>query len=271
MIADPIQRRAAPLLQPGDPEAVVRLNADSDAPVVLVCEHAGQAIPIGLGDLGLGAVDRARHIGWDIGAGAVTRKLAAALGAPAVLLNYSRLVIDCNRPPEAEDSIPEISDGIGVPGNVALRDEDRAMRIAALFDPFQAAVSALLRSKPRLATLSVHSFTPRMGGTDRPWDVGLLHRHDTTTAERLRRYLLEADPALCIGMNQPYQIDDASDWFVPRHGEASGLAHCLIEIRNDHIRDTAGQSHWAALLTDAINRLTKELTDAAYPQPSAGR
>ena len=265
MSTAPPERHAAHLLQPGDPDPVVILNAGSDAKVVLVCEHAGQAIPIDLGDLGLSEADRAKHIGWDIGAGAVTRMVASALGAPAVLQHYSRLVIDCNRPPEAPDAMPEISDGIVVPGNVSLTEESREMRITALFEPFQVAVSRLLENKPRLATLSIHSFTQQMEGINRPWDVGLLFRADTTTAERLREFFLDADPTLCVGMNQPYQIEDASDWFVPHHGEASGLAHCLVEIRNDLICDLKGQARWAELLTDAINHLTKDLPDEAYP------
>jgi len=240
------------LLTARDPAPVERVNAESDHPVLLVCEHAGQAVPERLAGLGVSAETLDAHVGWDIGARAVTLQMAATLGAPAVLQRFSRLVIDCNRPPEAPDSMPETSDGVAVPGNSGLDPAARQARTLEIFDPFQAATATLLAHPRRKAAFAIHSFTPQMGGRARPWDIGFLFRHDTVTSAALSKAVTGLRPDLTIGMNQPYQIEDASDWFVPRHGEARGIAHSLIEIRNDHISGPAGQAAFAELLSTAI-------------------
>ena len=240
------------LLSGKDPDPVELVNVHSDHPVVLVCEHAGQAVPTSLNGLGLspGALDA--HIGWDIGAREVTLRLAKALGTPAVLQRYSRLVIDCNRPPEAPDAVPAISDGVLVPENAGLDSKARQARVSEIFEPFNDATAALLDHPDRRAAFAIHSFTPSIGGRTRPWDIGFLYRHDDKTSPLLRDAIAVIRPDLLIGMNEPYQIEDASDWFVPQHGEARGFAHSLIEIRNDQIVDVAGQEVFADLLSAAI-------------------
>ena len=245
------------LLSANDPRPVRLLNETSTHPVLLVCEHAGQAIPEQLLGLGLAPGDLDRHIGWDIGAGAVTQILAEALSVPAVMQNYSRLVIDCNRPPEAPDAMPPVSDQIAVPKNQGLTADDRASRIAEIFDPYQAAVAKALSHPARRAVLSIHSFTPNLAGVARPWDIAFLYRGDRQTPELLRQIVLSRDPTLNVGMNVPYQIEDASDWFVPRHGEPIGLPHSLIEIRNDLIANATGQARWAELLRHGIETLVE--------------
>lgn len=247
------------LLGPQDPPPVEVINAASDHPLLLVCEHAGTSVPKALNGLGIAQQDRDSHVFWDIGAEAVTRIMAEALGAPAVLQPYSRLVIDCNRPPDAPDGIPEVNHGVQVPGNRGLSGAARAARIAEIFDPFQATVRRHLERQPRKIVLSIHSFTPLLAGEPRPWHVGFLFRQDAQTSNHLARFIADAQPELTIGMNQPYQIDDASDWFVPQHGEVSGLPHSLIEIRNDLIGGSQGQQAWADILTAAINRYLKEV------------
>ncbi len=227
--------------------------------MVVVCEHAGRAIPQALGALGLppGAVDL--HIGWDIGAAAVARGLARRLGAAAILQPYSRLVIDCNRPLGVRDSIPETSDGVEAPGNRGLSQRDREAREREIFAPFHAAVAAeLSRLKPRLA-LSIHSYTASLGGVERRWDAGLLFRKDERTSALLLAALRRRRPELEIGCNVPYDIDDESDYFVPVHGEGRGIPHSLVEIRNDHLRDEAGCEGWAALLADCVRRSCRSL------------
>ena len=231
-----IKSECAPLLTDRDLAPVTLLNEASTHPVLLVCEHAGQGIPESLLGLGLKPGDLDRHIGWDIGAAAVTRRLAHMSGAPAVMQNFSRLVIDCNRPPEATDAMPTISDQTTVPGNWALSEDDRAARVREIFNPYQSAVSAALSHPARRLVISAQS------------------------PAHLRQSLLLQDPTLTIGMNEPYQIEDASDWFVPRHGEASGLPHSLIEIRNDLISENEGQDRWAALL----NHATKSVLEGIH-------
>lgn len=248
-----------PLLGGDDPAPVTVLNPESDHPVLLVCEHAGRAVPQALNGLGMKADDRDSHVGWDIGAEAVTRLMAETLGAPAVLQSYSRLVIDCNRPPEAPDAIPESNHGVSVPGNREVDNAARVARVREIFEPFQDKVAEYLRRPSRQMVLAIHSFTPALGRTPRPWEIGFLFRHETHASTHLARLVQEARPELNIGMNEPYQIDDESDWFVPQHGEASGLPHSLIEIRNDQIRDSQGQAAWAETLSTAINRYLKEV------------
>lgn len=247
------------LLSKVDPKPVEIVNQNSDHPLLLICEHAGRAIPGKLGNLGLSAGDIDSHIGWDIGAEAVTRTMAQALGASAVIQRYSRLVIDCNRPPDAPDAMPETSDGVAIPDNSALDPAARDARVTEIFKPFHKAVERCLEQHPRRIVLSIHSFTQSMDGTLRPWDIGFLFRKDTETSHHLSRFIHEAHPRLTIGMNQPYQINDASDWFVPHHGEARGIPHSLIEIRNDLIRGPEEQAKWAETLVVATNRYLKEV------------
>ncbi len=243
---------------PNDPAPVEIVNPHSQHPVLLVCEHAGQTIPQRLGNLGLAPGDIDRHIGWDVGAEAVARRIAAAIGCTCVIQHYSRLVIDCNRPPNASDSVPEISDGTEVPANRDLEPQAREARINAIFAPYDKALSTCFERSPRQAAFSIHSFTPHFGGKTRPWDVGFLFRTDQRTSGWLADYFKAADPELVIGMNEPYRIDDLSDWFVPVHCEARGLPHSLIEIRNDHIETVEGQERWTRLLCHAFNRWLRE-------------
>jgi predicted N-formylglutamate amidohydrolase len=251
--------RALKLLTKNDPPPVEILNPHSDHPLLLICEHAGQAIPERLGGLGISRADLNTHIGWDIGAKAVTQAMAHALGAPAVFQRYSRLVIDCNRPPDASDAMPMVSDGVDIPGNQGLGLNARDARRQEIFDPFHDAVATCFAQHPRRMVLSIHSFTPAMDGISRPWDIGFLFRKDTETSRYLERFVREAQPHLIIGMNQPYQIDDRSDWFVPHHGEARRIPHSLIEIRNDLIQEPEGQIEWANTLVDAATRYLEEI------------
>ena len=107
-------------------------------------------------------------------------------------------------------------------------------------------------------TVSNYSFTPRMNGVDRPWELGFLFRRDEATSTQIARTLAAQVPGLTIGMNQPYDVDDLSDWFVPRQAEPRGIPHSLIEIRNDHIEHAEGQRDWAAFLAGVLDRWLKE-------------
>ena len=211
------------LLQAGDPSPINLFNPEGTCPILLACEHAGQGIPQTLGDLGLKRDQLDMHIGWDIGAEALTRLLSERLNATAITQHYSRLVIDCNRPPEAPDSVPEVSDGIPIPANIDPDNKDA--RVAEIFEPYQDAVSRLLDSGRYKIALSIHSFTPVMGGFARPWDIGFLFRKDEQTSQTLAAFLKKTYPWMTIGMNEPYQVSGLSDWFVPQHGEARGLPH----------------------------------------------
>lgn len=236
------------------PPPVRVLNAQGASPYVLLCEHASRFIPAAYEGLGLGAEDLSRHIAWDIGAAQVAETLSRAIDAPLVMAGYSRLLIDLNRPAGSATSVPEVSETTVIPGNRNLTAEERARRVALYFEPYQAAVRQLLdqrQAEGRPTTIvGVHSFTPVFKGVSRPWHAGILYRK----SERFGHALAEAlgGPSQAIAENEPYQIEDDSDYTVPVHGEARGLDAVLVEIRQDLIADERGSSDWAGRLSAAL-------------------
>jgi predicted N-formylglutamate amidohydrolase len=247
------------LLLPGEPPPVESVNADGLSSAVLVCDHASNRVPQGLGTLGLEAVHLADHIGWDPGAADVARRLSACLNAPLVLSGYSRLVIDCNRPPGHAESIAEHSAGVPVPRNRALTPIERAHRINVFFRPYHAAISRLLdRRSPRPSLLlSIHSFTPMLNGQSRPWHIGVSCGCDRGLAA-LMLGALASNGNLSVGDNEPYPIEEGIDYTIPVHGEARGLPCAMIELRQDGIRTAADAATWAAELAHAYRMIEAE-------------
>ena len=223
--------------------------------MLLTCDHASNAIPRALGDLGLPSAAQRQHIAWDIGAAAVTRLLAEALDAPALLTGYSRLVIDCNRDPGDPTSIPAVSDGVAVPGNRNLPEAARAARHAACFRPYHSAIAArldaLLAAGTPPALLSIHSFTPVMAGVARPWHIGILWDKDGRIPQPLLA-ALRADPAITVGDNQPYSAREPAGYTVRHHAVQRGLPHVAIELRQDLVAGNEGARSWAARLAAAL-------------------
>ncbi len=248
------------LLDPGlDPAPVERVNGDATHPLLLICEHAGRAIPAACGTLGLTADVLDMHIAYDIGAEQVARRLANAFGCTLVLQRYSRLVYDCNRPPGSPAAIPAVSDCIEIPGNRTLGQAEAARRTEEIFAPF-AAQSLVAIGQPHIAgAVSIHSFTRQLQGqAPRPWDIGFLYRRAQSRGDDLVRCCQQNWPELTVGRNEPYQISDDSDWFIPVCAEPRRVPHALIEIRNDQIDTEAGQALWADrlyhLLTEFMDR-----------------
>jgi predicted N-formylglutamate amidohydrolase len=226
----------------------------ADAGILLLCDHASNALPPEYGSLGLPASELARHIGYDIGAAGVTRTLAERLGCPAVLSHFSRLLIDPNRGEDDPTLVMRLSDGAIVPGNRHVDAAEVERRIARFHRPYHRAIEheidAAVASGTFPALFSVHSFTPVWRGMPRPWHVGLLWDLD----ERFTRPLIEALEApgdLIVGDNEPYDGALRNDCLY-RHGTARGLPHVLIEIRQDLIADEAGQLAWAERLADIL-------------------
>jgi len=236
------------------PAPVRILNGTGVSPYVLLCEHSSRFIPEEYKDLGLAAEDLTRHIAWDIGAANVAEALSALLDAPLVMAGYSRLLIDLNRPVGSATSIPEISESTVIPGNISLTPKERARRVALYFEPYQLAVRQLLdarRDAVRATTVvGVHSFTPVYKGVARPWHAGILHRYSNRFGHNLAQAL--GGPAKFIAENEPYQIEDDSDYTVPVHGEARGLDAALVEIRQDLITHRDDAASWAARLAAAL-------------------
>jgi predicted N-formylglutamate amidohydrolase len=257
------------LLGSADVPPVHEVNAEGRSPFLLTCDHYGRLIPPALGDLGLPAGEFTRHIAWDIGIVGVAEALSKQLGAHLIAQRYSRLVIDCNRPPEAPSSIPRISEATTIPGNEGLTHYAVEALREAIFDPYHRRIKEVIERRLREGTLTVlvslHSFTPVYAGIARPWHVGALYHRDTRLPPLLLK-LLRAEADLVVGDNEPYAVSDETDYTIPIHGEARGLMNSGIEIRQDLIADQAGQSQWADRLARIFGEIETTLrAQAALP------
>jgi predicted N-formylglutamate amidohydrolase len=249
------------LLDRHDGDPVILVNENGHSPVVLVCEHAGRVLPAALGTLGLAADDLTRHIAWDIGAEAVSRRLSAALDAPLVLQRFSRLAYDCNRPPDSPDAMPVVSETTRIPGNENLNAESRLARISEIYRPFHDAVARLLdrRAAQDVASLfvTIHSFTPVYKGVARKLDLGILHDRDARLADRMLGHFARFKD-IAARRNEPYGPEDGVCHTLNLHAGVRALRNVMIEIRNDLIAHSAGQEEWAARLAEALTAPAKE-------------
>lgn len=245
-------------------------NRAGKSPFLLVCDHASNYLPPQYGTLGLKDADMLRHIAWDPGALPVALTMADMLDAALVEAGISRLAIDCNRPLDAPDLIPEVSETTLIPGNAALTDKDRAERIALSWRPFHDSIEALVEERVAAGRetwlVSIHSFTPVYKGAARPWEIGIIHDDD----ERLSAPLiaaLKAAERFDVGVNQPYSPADSVYFTLEQHARSRGLPCAMIEIRNNEIADAPGQARWAELLARLLDEI--RLPDAATAQRPA--
>jgi predicted N-formylglutamate amidohydrolase len=246
------------LLDDKDVPPVLEDNSAGRSPFLLACDHYGRATPRALGDLGLPASEFERHIAWDVGIAGVANALARHLDAHLIAQRYSRLVIDCNRPPQAPSSIPRLSEATVIPGNEGISPSAAEARRRAIFDPYHRridqAIDRRLRDNIPTLLVSLHSFTPVYAGVARPWHIGTLYQRDTRLPPLLLKYL-RAEPDLVVGDNEPYAVSDETDYTIPVHAEKRGLMNTGIEIRQDLIADPAGQQQWA----DRLARIFGEI------------
>ena len=250
------------LLKPEEVPPVREFHAAGRSPFLLTCDHYGRLIPRTLGDLGLPESELVRHIAWDIGIAGVAEALSQHLDAHLIVQRYSRLVIDCNRPPDAASSIPRISEATTIPGNEGISREAALMRRALVFDPYHRRIDEIIdqRGRAGLPTVlvSLHSFTPVYAGIPRPWHIGTLYQHDSKLPPLLLHHL-RAEADLVVGDNEPYAVSDATDYTIPVHGEKRGLMNTGIEIRQDLITDPSGQTEWAERLTRIFTEIEATL------------
>jgi predicted N-formylglutamate amidohydrolase len=250
------------LLGTAEVPPVVEENAAGRSPYLLTCDHYGRLIPQALGDLGLPASELTRHIAWDIGIAGVAERLSAGLGAHLIAQRYSRLVIDCNRPPCVASSIPLISEATTISGNEGLTRAAAEARRKTIFDPYHRRIAEVIDRRLRdgmpTVLVALHSFTPVYAGVARPWHIGTLYHRDTKLPPVLLR-LLRGEGDLVVGDNEPYAVSDQTDYTIPVHGEARGLMNSGIEIRQDLIADQAGERQWAERLARILAEVAATL------------
>ncbi|MEW2915264.1 N-formylglutamate amidohydrolase [Leisingera sp. JC11] len=246
-------------------DAVEVVNRNGTSPVLLLCEHASSNIPARYDGLGLREADRLSHAVWDPGARAVALHMSNALNAPVVASRVSRLVYDCNRPPEAASAMPEKSELVEVPGNFRLSAEDRQERVDTVYVPFCRTVSEVIQARKdagqETILVTMHSFTPVYFGQHRAVEIGILHDDDS----RLADAMLAAAPALPhrrVERNEPYGPADGVTHSLKLHGLAHGLANVMIEIRNDLVatpeQEEAMAEEMLTLLRPALAALAAE-------------
>ncbi len=249
------------LLTDDDPLPFVIINGESTAQVLLVCDHASRRLPAALGNMGLDPFALRCHLALDIGAAALTGRLAKKLSLTAVLCQYSRLVVDCNRQLMDPGAFLEFGDGIVVTGNRNLHAADKKIRADEIYWPYHNAVASqverLVAAGQPPVFVSLHSFTPVINGQYRPWEVGVLWDTDRATAEIFMQDFRAA--GFHVGDNEPYSGKSPQDFTVDHHAESIGLPHVGVEIRQDLIDDDEGVRRIGAVLQRIIASLPARL------------
>jgi predicted N-formylglutamate amidohydrolase len=251
----------------GASPVVVTENPDGSGPFVILCDHASNRVPAEYEPIGLSSDVLASHIAWDPGALGVARHLSARLDAPLVWPDVSRLILDCNRPAESNTLIVAETERGPVNANRGLIQNERTRRLSRIHAPYHDAIDACLRRRAfdgrPTALIAIHSFAPVFFGKARPWQIGIVFGDDRRLADILI-YDLQSDPALTVGVNQPYSPADQVYYTVERHAAPGQLPAAMIEIRNDEIADATGQRIWAERLARSLAAAERDLAGAAH-------
>ncbi len=245
----------AGIIAPDEPPPFVAARRSGQSNFVIVVDHASALIPRSLDNLGVPLSELQRHIAWDIGALGVARRVSQLLDAPLVAQSYSRLVIDCNRDPRVATSIPTVSEVTPIPGNIDLDEAHRAARRREIFDPYHDHLSGLLDERAAAGRptilVSQHSMTDVYKGSRREMNAAVLYNRDRRFAG-LMLDSLRREAGIVVTDNEPYFLSDATDYSIPRHGEARGLPHVELEIRQDLVLAAAGQEEWGLRIARAL-------------------
>jgi predicted N-formylglutamate amidohydrolase len=248
-------RQPGDLLGADDPPVFLIQRANGRAAFVLACDHAGRAIPKKLARLGLSDRELATHVAYDLGVAELGARLSARLDAFLIAHNYSRLVIDANRPPGAPDSIPTHSERTRIAANQGLSPGDARRRLAEIFEPYHRRLRDEIDARRAQARPSVlvalHSFTPVYMDRPRRWHVGVLYGRDARLGHVVRDGL-RRDRALVVGDNEPYAVSDATDYTILVHGEQRAIPHVELEVRQDLLASESGLRSWTERLAGIL-------------------
>ncbi len=241
------------------PESVVEIKRpEGQSAVLLVCEHASRFIPEGLKGLGLSEAAAQSHIAWDPGALAVAELLSEGLDATLIAQKISRLVYDCNRPPESDQAMRAESEIYQIAGNTGLTQAQRDERVAYIYKPFQSALAEAVKSRARTMLVTIHSFTPVYNGAPRTVEVGILHDSDRRLADAMLNAAVQ-HPAYNVQRNAPYGPEDGVTHTLQEHAVAHGHLNVMVEVRNDLLADEAGIEAIATWLQSLLTSALKEL------------
>jgi len=265
-----------PLIGPGDPPPFMTYNDHGSAALLLVADHASPFFPAAMNQLGLADWVLERHVAWDIGSDQLTRFLADELDAQAILAGFSRLIVDPNRKLDDPTAFVEVSDGIGIPGNLDLDLEQKTLRVRSFFQPYHDAIAErlnrMMAGKSVPALISIHTCTPVFDRVVRPWHIGIMWDRDARIAVPLMENLERID-GICIGDNEPYSGRHPHDFTIDHHAEPAGLPHVGIEVRQDLVSDVPGARKWAGILASALRPiladpgLYRRLREGLAPDP----
>ncbi len=247
-----------PPTPPVFPPAITQGAASADPAIVLVCEHASNALPDAFGTLGLSVTERQAHVAWDPGALGVAQALQRLLRADLVAGTVSRLLYDCNRPPEAESAYPARSEVFDIPGNRDLSADAKAARVAAIYQPFSTTLDRVMAARGQGILVTVHSFTPVYNGQPRSCEIGILHDNDSRLADLMLQDW-PSDAPLRAERNVPYGPEDGVTHTLRKHGIAKGWPNVMLEIRNDLIATQAQQKAVARLIADRLRAALLQL------------
>ena len=259
------------LLASDEPAPFITLNPHANKPILLVCDHASRRFPKSLGTMGIDPVARRCHLAIDIGAGNLTQSIAENIGVTAVLCQYSRLIIDCNRQLMDPGAFLEFGDGVVIVGNRNLHANEKKLREEEIYWPYHGAIDAQIKRLhvPELAPafVSIHSFTPVLNGESHVFEMGVLWDTDRVTAEMFINDFRKA--GYHVGDNEPYSGKAPQDFTIDHHAESIGIPHIGIEIRQDLIDDEAGVAKISELMSHIVDSLPARLqpTDISSKQP----
>lgn len=233
-------------------------NSQATSACLLTCEHASNYIPEHYNHLGLNPNLLNEHIAWDLGAESLTKYLADQLSCVAVLCQYSRLLIDCNRPLEANSSILTISEHHYIPGNDKISPFEKSLRIKHIFEPFHQSVaqqvSRLKKLHHEFPLIGIHSFTPTFKNQQRHWQFSVMWKDETPFVNKIIHHFKQHPLHHVIGFNEPYSAKEIPAYTTEQHADKNHLPNVIFEVRQDLLQSPSDIRYWGDLIKQAMDK-----------------